>query len=43
MMSPPIVESLKNDPILGKTKLISEGWDPAGLNAIGKFPHGWAD
>jgi len=43
MVSPPLVESLKNDPILGKTKFISEGWDPAGLSTIGKFPHGWAD
>ena len=43
MVSPPLVESLKNDPILGKTKFISEGWDPAGLSTIGKFPYGWAD
>ena len=43
LVSPPLVESLKNDPILSKAKLISEGWDPAGLNTIGKFPHGWAD
>jgi glycogen operon protein len=43
MVSPPLVESLKNDPILSKAKLISEGWDPAGLSTIGKFPHGWAD
>lgn len=43
MISPPLVDSLANDPILSKTKFISEGWDPAGLSTIGKFPKGWAD
>lgn len=43
MVSPPLVDSLKNDPILSKAKLISEGWDPEGLSTIGKFPEGWAD
>lgn len=43
MISPPLVDSLKNDPVLSRTKLISEGWDPAGLNTIGMFPKGWAD
>ncbi len=43
MVSPPLVDSLKNDPILSRTKLISEGWDPAGLSTIGRFPKGWAD
>lgn len=43
MVSPPLVDSLKNDPVLSKTKLISEGWDPCGLSTIGRFPSGWAD
>lgn len=43
MISPPLVDSLKNDPILSQTKLISEGWDPCGLSTIGRFPSGWAD
>lgn len=43
MVYPPLVESIANDPILGFTKLISEGWDASGLCTIGKFPNGWAD
>ena len=43
MVSPPLVDSLINDPILSKTLLISEGWDPAGLSTIGNFSHGWSD
>ncbi len=43
MVSPPLVESLKNDPVLSDTKLISEGWDAAGFSTIGQFPTGWAD
>lgn len=43
MVYPPLVDTLANDPILGSTKLISEGWDASGLCTIGKFPNGWAD
>ena len=43
MVSPPLVDSLKRDPILSRTKLISEGWDAGGLFTIGRFPRGWAD
>lgn len=43
MVSPPLVDSLANDPILAHTKFISEGWDPGGHNTIGSFPKGWAD
>ncbi len=43
MVSPPLVDSLLNDPVLCKTKFISEGWDAGGHNTIGKFPYGWAD
>lgn len=43
IVSPPLVDELKNDPILLHTKFISEGWDVGGLSSIGKFPPGWAD
>ncbi|MCF0132836.1 MAG: glycogen debranching enzyme [Blautia sp.] len=43
MVSPPLVDSLANDPILSNTKFISEGWDPEGFSTIGRFPKGWAD
>ncbi len=43
MVSPPLVDTLASDPILNRTKFISEGWDGDGFNTIGKFPHGWAD
>ncbi len=43
MVSPPLVDSIAFDPVLGSTKLISEGWDADGLCTIGKFPNGWAD
>ena len=43
MISAPLIDSLKRDPILGRTKLISEGWDAGGLYTVGRFPLGWAD
>ncbi len=43
MISPPLVESLVNDPILSNTVFISEGWDFGGLSTVGHFPKGWAD
>lgn len=43
MVSPPLVESLVNDPILSRTKFISEGWDAGGFSTVGHFPKGWAD
>jgi glycogen operon protein len=43
MVSPPLVDSIAFDPVLGRTKLISEGWDASGHCTIGKFPNGWAD
>lgn len=43
MISAPLIETLKRDPILGRTKLISEGWDAGGLYTVGLFPVGWAD
>ena len=43
MLSPPLLESLMDDPILSRSMLISEGWDPAGLYTIGEFSSTWAD
>ncbi len=43
LLSPPLLESLKDDPILSRTLLISEGWDPAGLSTLGAFSSTWAD
>ncbi|MFA7114333.1 MAG: alpha-amylase family glycosyl hydrolase, partial [Candidatus Omnitrophota bacterium] len=38
MASPPLIEALAFDPILGKCKLIAEAWDAAGLYQVGSFP-----
>ena len=38
MPSPPLLETLAFDPILGKSKLIAEAWDAAGLYQVGSFP-----
>jgi isoamylase len=38
MSSPPLLESLAFDPILGKCKLIAEAWDAGGLYQVGCFP-----
>ena len=38
MMSPPLLETLSHDPVLGKCKLIAEAWDAAGLYQVGSFP-----
>jgi glycogen operon protein len=38
MTSPPLLESLAHDPVLGKTKLIAEAWDAGGLYQVGSFP-----
>ncbi|WP_408069854.1 glycogen debranching protein [Butyrivibrio sp. JL13D10] len=43
LLSPPLMESLADDPILSHTMLISEGWDPSGLSTIGNFTNTWAD
>lgn len=39
LSNPPIIEELARDPVLGKTKLIAEAWDAAGLYQVGSFPH----
>ncbi len=36
--SPPVIERIAFDPLLGKTKLLAEAWDAAGLYQIGTFP-----
>ncbi len=38
MLSPPLLESLANDPVLGQSKLIAEAWDAGGLYQVGSFP-----
>ncbi len=38
MTSPPLLEALAHDAILGKTKLIAEAWDAGGLYQVGRFP-----
>jgi len=45
MTNPPLLETLAHDPVLGKTKLIAEAWDAAGLYQVGSFPawRRWAE
>jgi isoamylase len=38
MNSPPLLETLAFDPVLGKCKLIAEAWDAGGLYQVGSFP-----
>jgi isoamylase len=38
LASPPLLESLALDPVLGRTKLIAEAWDAGGLYQVGHFP-----
>ena len=38
MASPPIIETIAHDPVLGKCKLIAEAWDAGGLYQVGHFP-----
>ncbi len=37
MQNPPLLETLAQDVILGRTKLIAEAWDAAGLYQVGHF------
>ena len=37
-MSPPLIETLANDAVLGSTMLIAEAWDAGGLYQVGNFP-----
>lgn len=45
MTSPPLLEELAHDSVLGRTKLIAEAWDAGGLYQVGSFPHWgrWAE
>lgn len=38
MKNPPLLETLANDAILSKSKLIAEAWDAGGLYQVGNFP-----
>jgi len=35
---PPLVEAICKNPLLAKTKMIAEPWDPGGLYQVGSFP-----
>ncbi|MCI9155352.1 MAG: glycogen debranching protein GlgX [Lawsonibacter sp.] len=45
MGTPPLLQSLAFDPILGNAKLIAEAWDAGGLYQVGTFPswNRWAE
>lgn len=45
MSSPPLLQSLAFDPLLGNVKLIAEAWDAGGLYQVGSFPswNRWAE
>jgi isoamylase len=38
----PLIEAIKNDPVLSKVKLIAEPWDTSGYGP-GRFAQGWAE
>ncbi len=38
-----LLKDIAEDPIVGKLKLIAEGWDAAGGYHLGLFPEGWAE
>ena len=38
MVTPPLLESIARDPVLGDCKLIAEAWDADGLYQVGSFP-----
>ena len=38
MTDPPLLETLANDAVLGRTKLIAEAWDAGGMYQVGTFP-----
>lgn len=38
MISPPLLESIAGDAVLGKSLLIAEAWDAGGLYQVGTFP-----
>ena len=38
MLSPPLLETIAHDPLLGKCMLIAEAWDAGGLYQVGSFP-----
>ena len=37
LANPPVVESIAEDPVLARTKIIAEAWDAAGLYQVGRF------
>ena len=45
MVSPPLIDTLAHDAVLGRTRLIAEAWDAGGLYQVGNFPswHRWSE
>ncbi len=45
MLTPPLLASIAQDAVLGRTILIAEAWDAAGLYQVGQFPYGkrWSE
>ncbi len=45
MLSPPLLETIAHDAVLGGCKLIAEAWDAGGLYQVGSFPswHRWSE
>ncbi len=45
MISPPILDTIAHDAVLGSCKLIAEAWDAGGLYQVGSFPswHRWSE
>ena len=45
MVSPPLIDTLAHDAVLGSTILIAEAWDAGGLYQVGNFPswHRWSE
>ncbi len=45
MVSPPLIDTLAHDAVLGRTMLIAEAWDAGGLYQVGNFPswHRWSE
>ncbi len=45
LSNPPLLDLIAKDPVLSKTKIIAEAWDPTGLYQVGSFPASkrWAE
>lgn len=45
LTDPPLLAEIAADPLLRDVRLIAEGWDPGGLDLVGRFPGGprWSE